>query len=52
MAAVALLIDPIQITTSNFNEFKEGEASVDRVFELMAVQPTILEAADARHYPL
>ncbi len=51
VAAVALLIDPIQITTSNFNEFKEGEASVDRVFELMAVQPTILEAADAQVLP-
>lgn len=48
---MALLIDPIQITTSNFNEFKEGEASVDRVFELMAVQPTILEAADAQTLP-
>ncbi|WP_030008222.1 ABC transporter ATP-binding protein [Picosynechococcus sp. NKBG042902] len=51
VAAVALLIDPIQITTSNFNEFKEGEASVDRVFELMAVQPTVLEAADAQVLP-
>ncbi|MBV5261954.1 ABC transporter ATP-binding protein [Synechococcus moorigangaii CMS01] len=51
VAAVALLIDPIQITTSNFNEFKEGEASVDRVFELMAVQPTVIEAADAQVLP-
>ncbi|BAW96991.1 ABC transporter family protein [[Synechococcus] sp. NIES-970] len=51
VAAVALLIDPIQITTSNFNEFKEGEASVDRVFELMAVQPTVIEAADAQILP-
>lgn len=51
VAAVALLIDPIQITTSNFNEFKEGEASVDRVFELMAVQPTVLEIPGAKALP-
>lgn len=51
VAAVALLIDPIQITTSNFNEFKEGEASVDRVFELMAIQPTVLDVADAQPLP-
>lgn len=51
VAAVALLIDPIQITTSNFNEFKEGEASVDRIFELMAVQPTVLESPGAIALP-
>ncbi len=51
VAAVALLIDPIQITTSNFNEFKEGEASVDRIFELMAVQPTVIEVPDAQQLP-
>lgn len=41
--AVALLIDPIAITTSNFNEFKQGEASVDRVFELLAIRPVVQE---------
>ena len=41
--AVALLIDPISITTSNYNEFKQGEASVDRVFELLAIKPTVVE---------
>jgi ATP-binding cassette, subfamily B, bacterial len=51
VAAVALLIDPIQITTSNFNEFKEGEASVDRIFELMAIQPTVLEQPNAKALP-
>jgi ATP-binding cassette, subfamily B, bacterial len=51
VAAVALLIDPIQITTSNFNEFKEGEASIDRIFELMAVQPTVLENPGAIALP-
>ncbi len=43
VAGVALLIDPISITTSNYNEFKQGEASVDRIFELMAIKPTIIE---------
>ncbi|QDZ41469.1 ABC transporter ATP-binding protein [Euhalothece natronophila Z-M001] len=38
-AAVLMLIDPISITTANYNEFKQGEASVGRVFELMRVQP-------------
>jgi ATP-binding cassette, subfamily B, bacterial len=52
IAAVALLIDPISITTSNYNEFKQGEASVDRVFELMAIQPAIVEKPEAIALPL
>ncbi|BAU67326.1 ABC transporter family protein [Stanieria sp. NIES-3757] len=47
VAAVALLIDPISITTSNYNEFKQGEASVDRVFELLKIQPDVLEKEGA-----
>ncbi|WP_109012447.1 ABC transporter ATP-binding protein [Nostoc commune] len=47
LAAAALLIDPIGHTTNNYNEFKQGEASVDRVFELMAIQPTVIEKANA-----
>ncbi len=47
LAAAALLIDPIGHTTNNYNEFKQGEASVDRVFELIAIQPTVLEKPDA-----
>ena len=42
VAAVALLIDPIAITTSNYNEFKQGEASVDRIFELLELQHLII----------
>ena len=42
-AGVLMLIDPISITTTNYNEFKEGEASVARVFELMAIQPRVKE---------
>ncbi len=51
-AAVALIIDPINITTNNYNEFKQGEASVNRVFELMHLQPTILERPNAIALPL
>ena len=51
IAAVALLIDPISITTSNYNEFKEGEASVDRVFELLAIEPTVQENPEAIDLP-
>lgn len=47
VAAVALLIDPITITTSNYNDFKQTEASVDRIFELFAIQPQILEKPEA-----
>ncbi|MEH2448633.1 MAG: ABC transporter ATP-binding protein [Nostoc sp.] len=52
LAAAALLIDPIGHTTNNYNEFKQGEASVDRVFELMAIQPTVIEKINAIALPL
>jgi ATP-binding cassette subfamily B protein len=47
VAAVALLIDPISITTSNYNEFKQGEASIERVFELFTIEPDVLEKQGA-----
>lgn len=47
VSSVGFLIDPIAHITSNYNEFKQGEASVDRVFELMAIQPTVREKPDA-----
>lgn len=51
VAAVALLIDPIAITTSNYNEFKQGQASVDRIFELLEIKPLITEKNDAQILP-
>ena len=51
VAAVGLLIDPIAHLTENYNEFKQGEASVDRVFELMAIRPAVVEAPDAIALP-
>ena len=51
LAAALLLIDPINITTNNYNEFKQGEASVDRVFELLAIQPKVVEKPNAIALP-
>lgn len=51
LAAVGLWIDPIAHITSNYNEFKQGEASVDRIFELLAIQPTVVEKKDAIALP-
>ncbi|AFY46250.1 ABC-type multidrug transport system, ATPase and permease component [Nostoc sp. PCC 7524] len=51
LAAAGLLIDPIGHVTNNYNEFKQGEASVDRIFELIAIQPTVLEPANATNLP-
>jgi ATP-binding cassette, subfamily B, bacterial len=46
-AAVAMLIDPIGILANNYNEFKQGEASIDRLFELMALEPSVRDRVDA-----
>jgi ATP-binding cassette, subfamily B, bacterial len=51
VAAALLLIDPIAHITSNYNEFKQGEASVDRIFELVAIEPTVLEKPGAIALP-
>ncbi|OCQ95540.1 LuxR family transcriptional regulator [Oscillatoriales cyanobacterium USR001] len=51
VAGVALLIDPISITTSNYSEFKQGEASCDRIFELLAIQPSVVEKTGAIALP-
>ncbi|MEA5565590.1 ABC transporter ATP-binding protein [Anabaena sp. UHCC 0399] len=51
LAAAGLLIDPIGHVTNNYNEFKQGEASVDRIFELMAMQPTVTEKPKAINLP-
>jgi ATP-binding cassette, subfamily B, bacterial len=51
VTAVALLIDPIAQTTGNFNEIKEAEASVDRVFKLFDILPTVIELPHAIELP-
>ena len=51
IAGVALLIDPIAITTANYGDFKQGEASSDRIFELLAIKPTVVEKPGAIELP-
>ncbi|PSB03525.1 ABC transporter ATP-binding protein [Merismopedia glauca] len=51
LTAAVLLIDPISHLTSNYNEFKQTEASVDRVFELLAIKPQIKEKPGALALP-
>jgi ATP-binding cassette, subfamily B, bacterial len=49
--AVTMLIDPINLLASNYNEFKQGEASVDRIYELIDLQPSIVQAPEAWELP-
>jgi ATP-binding cassette subfamily B protein len=49
--AAAMLIDPINHLTEDYNEFKQGQASADRIFELLAIPPSVVEMADARSLP-
>ncbi|MGI0486963.1 ABC transporter ATP-binding protein [Pantanalinema rosaneae CENA516] len=51
LTGVAMLIDPISLLTSNYNEFKQGEASIERVFELLSIQPTVVERPGAKTMP-
>ena len=51
VAAVLLLIDPIAHLTDNYSQFKQGEASVDRIFELLALQPGVCNSPEARALP-
>ncbi|MDJ0601194.1 MAG: ABC transporter ATP-binding protein [Crocosphaera sp.] len=51
LAAVAVLLHPIDLMTSNYNEFKQAEASVDRIFELMDEKPTVIEQENSLTLP-
>ncbi|WP_256386645.1 ABC transporter ATP-binding protein [Hydrocoleum sp. CS-953] len=51
VTGVALLIDPISLTTSNYSDFKQGEASCDRIFELLKIEPKVIEKPDAISLP-
>ncbi len=51
IAAVALIIDPVRNVTSNYNEIKQAEASCDRIFELFAIKPVIIEKLRAITLP-
>ncbi|AFZ03262.1 ABC transporter ATP-binding protein [Calothrix sp. PCC 6303] len=52
LSGAALLIDPVGHVTNNYNLFKEAEASVDRVFELLAIQPAVDEKPNAKVLPV
>ncbi len=49
--AVTMLIDPINLLASNYNEFKQGEASVDRIYELIDLKPSIAELPTSTDLP-
>ncbi|MEL7357031.1 MAG: ABC transporter ATP-binding protein [Cyanobacteria bacterium J06560_6] len=51
LAAIAILINPIDLTTQHYNLYKQTEASVERIFELMHLKPTLVEAEDAIALP-
>ena len=50
-AGVALLIDPIANTTGSYNEIKQAEASIDRIFEIFEIKPVVIERHDAIALP-
>ena len=51
LAGIALLIDPIVLITSNYSELKQGQASVDRIFELLDVRAQVAERPAAKVLP-
>ncbi len=51
LAAIAMLTDPITHLTDNYNLFKQGQASADRLWELLAIQPTVQEKPNAIALP-
>ncbi|HEY9751490.1 MAG TPA: ABC transporter ATP-binding protein [Coleofasciculaceae cyanobacterium] len=51
LTAVLMLIDPIALVTSNYNEFKQGEASIERVFELLEIEPEVIDKPNAVALP-
>jgi ATP-binding cassette subfamily B protein len=46
-----MLIDPISHITNDYNIFKQGEASIDRIFELLDVQPMVTDKPQAISLP-
>ncbi|MEM8715755.1 MAG: ABC transporter ATP-binding protein, partial [Cyanobacteria bacterium P01_G01_bin.4] len=51
ITAVVLLLHPIDLVTNQYNEFKQAEASIERIFELMDVKPSVEEKAGAIALP-
>ena len=51
LAAIAILINPIDLSTQHYNLYKQSEASAERIFELMNLQPTLVESEGAITLP-
>lgn len=51
LTAIALLLHPIDLVTQHYNEFKQTEASVERVFDLMTTAPSLTEKPNAIALP-
>jgi ATP-binding cassette subfamily B protein len=51
LAAIAILLHPIDLVTQHYNEFKQAEASLERVLELLAIAPTLQEDPQAVPLP-
>mgnify|MGYP002780409686 CR=1 FL=1 len=51
VVAALMLIDPVNHVIINYGEFKQGEASVDRVIELLDLEPAVRELPTAIDLP-
>ncbi len=51
VVAALMLIDPVNHVIINYGEFKQGEASVDRVIELLEIEPAVRELPTATDLP-
>ncbi|MFQ4137815.1 ABC transporter ATP-binding protein [Nodosilinea sp. PGN35] len=51
VVAALMLIDPVNHVIINYGEFKQGEASVDRVIELLEIEPAVRELPTATVLP-
>jgi ATP-binding cassette, subfamily B, bacterial len=51
IAAALMLIDPVTHFINNYGEFKQGEASVDRIAELLQIEPAVRELPNAEEMP-
>lgn len=51
LTIIAILISPIDLATQQYNLYKQTEASAERVFELMNLQPKLIEQPNAAVLP-
>lgn len=47
VTSLGFLIEPVQKIGKAYNELKEGEPAIERLFELIEFKPTVIEACDA-----